>query len=718
MGIKGFLTNFFQHDAIKPIIKNELIEPLSQECLLIDYNNVIHTVINRVILDFNEILYYLYFSDKNISKNHKISFQEFIDNMVFSEKNILILMNNYNKDYHIGSDYNKWVFFTKSKNFISMIQQEIINATHVLLNKLCFEKTELIYIVVDGVPSIAKINNSRNRKFINSYINNIKKKITFDHKFKKINIYQIDENILKIQLTRQKMTEYICEKLRKINYPVKIIVSDLSENDEGEKKIIRFIKKNKQINDFHVFSPDSDMCILLFFLNIDDEFRKKNIKISCYGAKYKLLIINEAINALIDYYSKRIKKNITVQSIKEIMFMTFIMGNDFLPKIEPFDMSFFDVFVDCCCDHNHTLINNFGQINYEYILSVFENLNKYTKKFFCENYMTSTYKNYYYLKNLLSITNSDVKKYNNYILNIVDIDYRNIQEYIEKVKSYIDIINNTIKSVVVFDKIYDLYENIIKKIDGVYCLVVYNKIFFYNEFKNLYDVYNKIIIVCINDKITDILQVLNLEKKICDENICDESINNISGISIDNNMKSSKTLSTAYKSQLQVFENMKSIYTKNIDSSPIQIIYYDHQNSKYIDDSLKYYHKYIDKNISQHDIREMISDYITGIEWLFKSYILGYDSNFSGWYYKYNIAPLLSDIIEYLNSGNYESTIEKKISIESPIFNSQEYFNMIYPDEYTNAKNAPSLNHAQNYIDGYGAKKIIYCKFFWNKILE
>ena len=103
-------------------------------------------------------------------------------------------------------------------------------------------------------------------------------------------------------------------------------------------KIIKYIIKNK-INKGIIYSPDSDMILLLGLLNIKNNYvllrndNNKNIYETDGKIKYhyNYAYIKEFHNFIIKYLN--VKKLDKKRVIKDIIFI-FLFGNDFLPKLE------------------------------------------------------------------------------------------------------------------------------------------------------------------------------------------------------------------------------------------------------------------------------------------------------------------------------------------------------------------------------------------------
>ena len=207
-----------------------------------------------------------------------------------------------------------------------------------------------IYISVDGVAPVAKINQQRKRRYKSvvekEYMNKINKK----HNTKKnthwsnIVITPGTDFMRKLDL---KITDY-CKKNKKIIY------SSYKECGEGEHKIIRDIKRNttkKMVN--VIYGLDADLIFLsmsahseineIYLLRESQHLKNTEQKISddvreplCY------LSIQNVIDTYNEYIMRKLRENCDFTSIdlnikydfsKDFILLCFMLGNDFIPNI-------------------------------------------------------------------------------------------------------------------------------------------------------------------------------------------------------------------------------------------------------------------------------------------------------------------------------------------------------------------------------------------------
>jgi len=208
-----------------------------------------------------------------------------------------------------------------------------------------------IFIAVDGVAPIAKINQQRKRRYksvidkeYNDYLNEKYKrdKNTF---WSNIVITPGTKFMTKLDISLQ--------KLQKENN--KIIYSSYKEEGEGEHKIIRYIKQNESKNKVRhvVYGLDADLIFLamsahsdkseMFLLRELQHLKKTETKLSedvaeplCY------LSIENVINTYNEFILSKLEENCDMLEIdlkakydfsKDFIILCFMLGNDFVPNI-------------------------------------------------------------------------------------------------------------------------------------------------------------------------------------------------------------------------------------------------------------------------------------------------------------------------------------------------------------------------------------------------
>lgn len=238
-------------------------------------------------------------------------------------KNLFIDMNSI--IHNQSSILLKQKLFNNNENF----EEELIKRVENYIKHLQkMTNSTFIYIAIDGVPSLPKINEQKNRRNISKIVEMLVNKIDSQSKpfsWSKDNIspYSSFMNNLVNQLNKNKDFN----------------ISSHLEEGEGEMKIIKYIVKNKIKNGI-IYSPDSDMILLLGLLNIKNNYvllrndNNKNIYETDGTIKYhyNYAHIKEFHNFLIKYLN--VEKLDKARVIRDIIFIFSLFGNDFLPKLE------------------------------------------------------------------------------------------------------------------------------------------------------------------------------------------------------------------------------------------------------------------------------------------------------------------------------------------------------------------------------------------------
>ena len=119
-----------------------------------------------------------------------------------------------------------------------------------------------------------------------------------------------------------------------------VFISDVYNPGEGEMKIISCLKIYRKRNKICVYSPDSDMILLLLMLDIDtillryDQQNSKEVDI------FNKIDIPKFKNELLNYCKSRIG-NLENERIilDEIIYIFTLFGDDFLPKLESINVN-------------------------------------------------------------------------------------------------------------------------------------------------------------------------------------------------------------------------------------------------------------------------------------------------------------------------------------------------------------------------------------------
>jgi len=329
MGVERFFSSVKKEFDI---IKNTTYpyQKINGKYLLIDFNSIVHIISGHMI------------STVNNSIKQQIKSPYDFNTINTFENNMLINIKKY---------------------LIDLIKENTVK-----------ENLKVILLAIDGVPTIAKIKESKGRRYMGNLQSYLTRKFPDPFKWPNTNISpgtnfmkKLQDTLKSVELSLQ--LKKICPQLDNF------IVSDTTEPGEGEMKIINFIKKQNidHKDNIIVYSPDSDMIILLMMLDhkltlLRYDQQKSKLDSDFNGKLYNILDVNNFSNILLEHIKSKVKyftfekRNI----INDIVFLLTIFGDDFLPKLEPLTVSS-DIFILI----DYYIVNN---INYGYLLEKINNI--------------------------------------------------------------------------------------------------------------------------------------------------------------------------------------------------------------------------------------------------------------------------------------------------------------------------------------------------------
>lgn len=179
--------------------------------------------------------------------------------------------------------------------------------------------------------------------------------------------------------------EKIQNKIKNGRPNLEIIISDMYEVGEGEKKIVNYINKylKNTGNNIMIYSPDADMILLcmllpvnkLYMLRHNAESTKKENKNIYDLIDIKMLKNN--IGYYINNNPQFSKGNFDMDKInKDIVCLSTLFGNDFVPKIETLNVkrgfqSIMDAYLKTLMNLKNHDNNYLVKKNGKYLLNLF-----------------------------------------------------------------------------------------------------------------------------------------------------------------------------------------------------------------------------------------------------------------------------------------------------------------------------------------------------------
>jgi hypothetical protein len=287
---------------------------------------------------------------------------------------------------------------------IENVNNFIIN----ILNKLDLSKLKLMYIALDGTPSLSKMLEQKKRRFVGDFQgqllepykskfswskNNISPGTLFMNKITNflsniksvINKEKIKEEDLILDLDKYNFYN----KIKKFEY------SDTNAPGEAEMKILDLMidLPNEPII---FYSPDSDV-ILLSLISIKSTY----ITILKFDQKTQLLVkINIELfkQSIYNYCYERLNKKLDIINlINDIVFIFTIFGNDFMPRCEAINTSqdflfLIDLYLIIYIDNGNIIINN--KISNQPFFNFLLLLKKHEKRLLIRTAKQNSYQNY------------------------------------------------------------------------------------------------------------------------------------------------------------------------------------------------------------------------------------------------------------------------------------------------------------------------------------
>jgi 5'-3' exonuclease len=704
-----------------PATKDALIENVPViECLLMDYNANIHYILQKTIIELNEILYYTYHHDNNIKnmlKSTIFNHNDYNLDLELPIEEIEDKIDYYNDLYNLGTTYQEIHKKLIANDFLSdIIFHETINYTRLLISSLNRGWIKKVFLALDGTPSMAKIREQRNRRYIGAHMNNIKEEITRKYKHKNNDIYQIDLFGYRSMIcTGTKFMEKIQQALFHLDINLDIEVSTLNIKGEGEKKIIKAMEEYSSYNSFCVMSPDSDMLILIGLLSNNEKFSGKklyNFRID-YQRKnsYQFFDLGQLLNNFQNYFSKKINREISLDKMLDLFFMLVVFGNDFLPKLEPLDITqHFDFVCESCLKISTSDLNfiSNGELNYKYLLEFFKLINNEIIEMAIEHSLNTKYNNYLKLCKNMSISEEDITKCNNYHndLEPFNVNFKNFAAYLKIINNaYSKLINYLKETIIPKESVSSLYQEIHTNPLDSYLLLILPKILFFPG-------------ACSNLSPDQFFERL-VEYTNSAENFTELKFRNKLMLRNYNlqTSKCSKSTVSAYISETEKMNKSLEPYRTIFHMTDINLVSFNLLNGELVDLRPKYYETYVKSNISKNEIDKLVFDYIIGIEWLYQYYITGKHLEWSGWQYNHTQPPLIDDIIDYLETHEkcHEEVVRELSSYGENNMSPNEHYLYVTPNEYTNAGVSPNLSDVLHLIDGNGALFLNKCQIKWHE---
>lgn len=641
MGVEKFFSSLKKGFTNMPKFINEFTKSIQCKHFLIDFNSIVHVI------------------SQNLLKHNKINYTK-------KEFEIIVIK-------HIG------------------IYIEELLKTYLVSNKL-----KTLYICIDGVPTMAKIYEQKKRRYMGDLLSYLTSKNNVSiFTWSKNNIspgtdFMMDMIIFLKSKEFENKIKAICPNLEKY------IVSGVDVDGEGEYKIIKIIEHIPINDSICVYSPDSDMIILLFLVNRSCIMLRYDQQSSTISKPvYNVIEIDKFKHVFLEYIKIKLRllnnfhmkeKNI----INDMVFILSVFGDDFLPKLETVRVTtdiniLIDFYILNTYRHGYLLMkeNNNWCVNTLSFLNYLKLIQKKEDYFIERNAKYHVIKNYYKLeKAILGDMLYKIREYAIYYIwkfiyynkpKNITVTPINVFTYID-INIFIDYINKPEQSI--DNKILSGF--IKQNVNGMVCndcikmmecILASNYIILLqnidavllHKYKNYFDKITKSTYYIENNVKEMLIQIL-IYFYITYELPFNITIKSFSDKMYYNNFDSTKPPHKNTLANLTDYDKETYLLDQKLDHyynifNPKDKFYYIVYKQMEITPGLKIeidYKRYYEEHFDNTSVVDIVTDYISGLNW-----IVNYYHNHivdRTWYYRHNRSPMLHSIIKYYDSKLFKIT--------------------------------------------------------------
>lgn len=301
--------------------------------------------------------------------------------------------------FKVLSHYNKKKSNITIDALESGMMKRIISYMDFLINYV--KPKNKIFIAVDGVAPLAKMNQQRKRRFKSVYDNKLKEEI--DAKYNKQAYIKWSNSVITpgtkfMERLHNKIIEWINAK----KFKQQIIYSSYHTIGEGEHKILQDIKKtnNKNNNASVIYGLDADLIFLALssgkkniFLLREEMFLKKNQRhqenkdainvITDVAEPLNFVSIDITKNHINEYVSQYTHNKICY--VNDFIIICFLLGNDFIPNLPSIEIKnggidfLIDIYIKTA-NYTHASLsyyeNNKLQLNGIFLIEFLKNISR------------------------------------------------------------------------------------------------------------------------------------------------------------------------------------------------------------------------------------------------------------------------------------------------------------------------------------------------------
>lgn len=203
--------------------------------------------------------------------------------------------------------------------------------------------SKTVYIALDGVAPVAKLEQQRSRRYKSWYQNEIARQIFKKEKEDVWNTTSITPGTKFMNLLNSRMTSHFSNNNADRYQLSQIIVSGSNESGEGEHKLFDYIRRNKEkhlTETTFIYGLDADLIMLSInhlpvcpniYLFRETPHFIKFIDSSLEPEENYYLDIPELSLAIANYMNNGEEQGLMNNRIYDYIFLCFFLGNDFLP---------------------------------------------------------------------------------------------------------------------------------------------------------------------------------------------------------------------------------------------------------------------------------------------------------------------------------------------------------------------------------------------------
>lgn len=290
------------------------------------------------------------------------------------------LINEHNKDYSQDKNNihtNISIYSKLEKKMFQCIFDYILHLYEYI------KPSSLLYIAIDGVAPRAKIEQQRKRRYRTSKEKKMKSVI-----YEENNIIKLDwdTNCITPGTTFMlKLCNFLKKKLLQIKFTPKVIFSDANIPSEGEHKIMNYLRNNpNSSNEIHsIYGLDADLIMLSLCVNKNIYLLRESIHINNTTDQLLLFSIKNLRTNIIEEMTNMIEitdiEIIEDNLILDYVFLCFLLGNDFIPKLINLDIhedsikDLVSIYINFL-QHKKKYIINENKINFKIVQSILTNL--------------------------------------------------------------------------------------------------------------------------------------------------------------------------------------------------------------------------------------------------------------------------------------------------------------------------------------------------------